>query len=303
MFNISSALSSLEIELTKNLEFQCNVKNCISCKTPNECYRCKENFTLSNYKCFSNKCEIYGFCKYCSEFECRKCLSGYKLEYGFCDELLEDKNILYYYVIPIFIIFLFIVFCIIKYIKYSRHAIISADVLNYRHPSAGSYIIVTPQRKEFNLMDNSINPTSASSTISNLGNDSPAEATKCVFCSKEKIFSFANCGCALCKEHTEMTNNEIPNEKLECPVHLTPITRTLYIKRSKKSTLKGNAIEQLGGTSMCYLCKIFPADSNYVCQCGTKLCSRCYIGNLYIFKINKCPGCGKFHDYNSDKQK
>ena len=60
----------------------------------------------------------------------------------------------------------------------------------------------------------------------------------------------------------------------------------------KKSDLKGCAIEHLG-QQLCPICKVNNGIQGFNCNCNMKLCLKCYNENVYVFKYNTCPGCGK----------
>ena len=268
----------------------CNVKHCSSCKKNDECSLCQTGFILSNKKCYSTQCEIYGACKYCTDYDCLKCEDDFSLEYGFCEKTIISSKVFYILCpcVGLLIISLTIIIVCCYKKRNEKGKIIPAKMLNFRHPSSGNYIIVTPSKDEPNSLSNSINPTSASSTFSYLSTESIKEIGKCVICSKDKIFSFTNCGCGLCKEHSTLP------EEANCPVHLTKITNTFIIKREQVSKIKGNAIENLGKTeTVCSVCKSNVATNSFNCGCPVKLCSGCFNDNVFIYKFNKCPGCGK----------
>ena len=44
---------------------------------------------------------------------------------------------------------------------------------------------------------------------------------------------------------------------------------------------------------ICPLCKIYPATQSFNCGCNMKLCTKCFNDNIFVFKYNQCPGCGK----------
>ena len=44
---------------------------------------------------------------------------------------------------------------------------------------------------------------------------------------------------------------------------------------------------------ICSVCKIEKGTLNFNCGCPSLLCSKCFNDNVYVFKFNKCPGCGK----------
>ena len=56
--------------------------------------------------------------------------------------------------------------------------------------------------------------------------------------------------------------------------------------------MKGCAIENLG-QQLCPICKINKGIQGFNCECNMKLCLKCFNENVYVFKYNTCPGCGK----------
>ena len=61
------------------------INNCIQYESK-ECIKCKNNYELVNKHCYRKNCEVFGFCKYCDDYDCLKCQKGYKLNYGICDK-------------------------------------------------------------------------------------------------------------------------------------------------------------------------------------------------------------------------
>ena len=123
-------------ELTNTI---CNIKNCISCNKRNECIECKEGFELDKRRCYSKNCEIYGFCKFCDEYDCLKCIKGYKLNYGICDQKEHSrKKIIFITGLSILFIFL-VVYLYCQYKKRARIKIETGQVLKFIHPKPGFY--------------------------------------------------------------------------------------------------------------------------------------------------------------------
>ena len=73
--------------------FSCPLKYCKSCNNKKKnCDECYEGYVLANKKCYLTDCEIYGECKYCTEYDCIHCKPGYKVQYGFCEESENEIN-------------------------------------------------------------------------------------------------------------------------------------------------------------------------------------------------------------------
>ena len=151
---------------------------------------------------------------------------------------------------------------------------------------SGSYIIVHHLKDDLNNNNsiennnfNSFNKSYCSHSLNFEKKHNNKNNNKCILCNKKNIFCFADCGCSVCYEHYLIIKNE--EMKINCPIHNIILKKSYSIQLQKKSSLKGNAIEQLG-QMICPLCKIYPA-----------LCTKCFNDNVFVFKYNQCPGCGK----------
>ena len=108
-----------ESQLFKKRKLQnteCNIKNCLLCENRNQCIKCKDEYELVDNRCYSKNCEIFGFCKYCDDYDCLKCITGYKLNYGICDIKVRSKKIIILK-ISISIIILFLLIYLYIYLK------------------------------------------------------------------------------------------------------------------------------------------------------------------------------------------
>ena len=61
---------------------------------------------------------------------------------------------------------------------------------------------------------------------------------------------------------------------------------------TSKSKIKGNALHKLG-LPKCPVCKINDGTQSFNCGCPMRVCENCFNDNVYVFKYNQCPGCGK----------
>ena len=276
----------------RNLEITtlCNIKNCLSCKNPNECAKCKENYELENFRCYSKECSVYGFCQYCDEYDCLKCKKGYKMNYGICDETIHGFEIKLILGIGIPIILISLIIYLYKCIKKKiKTNIETGNILKYRHPKPGNYIILIEQnpKKETDLSDSK---NTAFSIIESNREKNKAEINCCVVCGKKKIYAFADCRCGLCFEHFKIIKNN--KEKIICRIHNVILSKNIIIQLDKKSNYKGNAVEKLG-LSLCPICKINQGTQSFNCGCNMRICEKCFYDYVYILKYNQCPGCGK----------
>lgn len=287
-----------------NSEQTCFVVNCATCLKNNKCIQCKNNFTLVENKCLKDTCSIFGKCKYCTEYDCIHCQEGYELDYGFCVQT-EDKirlEILLGLVLPLgLIIFLaFIIFFIQRRRKkMAAEKVISANILGKKRPKNGQYIIINSTNIQ-NI--GTINIATSNSSHSLNTEISPKESMNgsslfsnvCVFCNSKNIYSFAQCGCGLCKEHISEDN------KIECPIHGVSIIGNIVIKKNRKSIVRIKEEDKITGeheVKMCPVCKIMKGTVSFNCGCPVLLCNKCFNDNVFVFKFNKCPGCNKPYSF------
>ena len=284
----------------------CYVANCNYCASKDQCDQCKPGFELLNSKCYSTKCQIFRKCKYCTEFDCVHCEKGYKVSYGFCeiDENLFKLHILLGVILPIFILFIIILSCIIycrRKKKKISQKVISADIVGQRKPTSGQYIIINTtninnsgtisfndEKNESNTplgIINKIKKNVISSKFKH--NNSSGNINHCVLCEKS-IFSFSNCGCGLCKEHSLQKDQK-------CPIHNSLLEDNMVIKKEKKKLEKKNSHNE-DDVKICPVCKIKNGTVSFNCGCPVLLCTKCFNDNVYVFKFNRCPGCNKPYD-------
>ena len=290
--------SSLILTIQQNNQI-CNIKNCENCSDSNSCLTCKKGFELHNKSCYSTECSVFGFCNLCNNYDCIKCEKGYKLLYGTCDIKQNSKLFIQVlsYIIPSFvIIIILIIFFICRNLDKKKIVFVKDNIIKEKHPKCGNYIIVNTEKSnlsndETNISHISYLQTSSSSSFEKNKRNEKLNKKKenkgCILCNKESIF-ICNCGCGLCKEHY----NKIKNENLICPIHNINLEKKFYFSLDKKSNIKGCAIENLG-QQLCPICKINTAVQGFNCNCNMKLCLKCFNENVYVFKYNTCPGCGK----------
>ena len=285
---------------SKSKQITCNIKNCEKCGKTNECKKCKNNFKLLENRCYNTECQIFGFCSYCDEFDCIQCEKGYQLNFGTCDKQVNGfkKKLILGILIPT--IFISIFLYIYLYIKKKNRKIIeTGKVINLKHPQPGNYVILPETlREETTTIDSFSKSSNVTHTTTNESTDDGGETKDCIVCGKKKSYAFADCGCALCKEHWKYIRN-IDNEKIICRIHGTPL-KSIIFSLDNKSSIKGNAVERLG-LKICPICKINNGTQSFNCECNMKLCEKCFNDNVYILKYNQCPGCG--NPYNPKKEK
>lgn len=277
----------------------CNIKNCQKCGKTNQCEICKNNYKLQDNRCYNTKCEIFGFCNYCDEFDCVECKKGYQLNFGTCDKEVNGlkKKLLLGILIPV--IFVLTTLYIYLYIKKKNKKIIeTGKVINLKHPQPGNYVILPETLREDITTTDSFSKSSNISHTTNESTDDGADIKDCIVCGKKKVYAFADCGCPLCKEHWKYMKNA-DNEKITCRKHGT-LLKSVIFSLDNKSNIKGNAVERLG-LKICPVCKINNGTQSFNCECNLKICEKCFNDNVYVLKYNQCPGCGM--PYNPKKEK
>jgi hypothetical protein len=244
-----------------------------------------------NKHCYNIRCEVFGFCQYCDDYDCLKCKKGYKLNYGICDKKVISKKILFLKIIvPIILII-----CLIYYYLYRRkkakERIETGQVIKFKHPKSGFYQInfekyLSTNNNAFEE-DFSQNKSLSSNTTESNENQS-IEVNCCVACGSKKTYGIADCGCSLCYDDYKIAKGD--KEKIKCKIHNVFLSSNISFEIFK-SNLKGNAVEKLG-LSKCPVCKINDGTQSFKCGCPMLLCEKCFNDNVYVFKINQCPGCG-----------
>ena len=269
----------------------CNIKNCLKCENRKECSKCREDYELVNKTCYSKKCEIFGFCKYCDEYDCFKCHKGYKLNFGICDIKEESKKILILKIcVPIIIIILLIYLYLYKK-KKAREKIETGQVIKFSHPKSGFYRL---NFEKFNTGNNeefqefSQNKSLSSSNSDSTGDKESPEVNLCVVCGSKKLYTIADCVCSLCLDDYKTIKGE--KERIKCRIHNVFLSSNISFEMYK-SNIKGNAVDKLGLTK-CPICKINDGTQSFNCGCPMKVCEKCFNDNVYVFKYNQCPGCG-----------
>ena len=289
----------LQINFSKSNESKLRIisitnctKNCVKCLEKNECLKCREGYELIDKRCYRTNCDVFGFCKYCDDYDCLKCLRGYKLNYGICDKKVLSKEILFVKIfIPSMIIILLIYYCLYRR-KKAKERIETGQVIKSRHPKSGFYHVNFEKYLQNNsseeIMSNSSQNKSLSSNVSDQNEIPSAEVNYCVVCGSKKTYGIADCGCSLCFEDFKLAKSD--KEKIKCRIHnvflSSNITFEIY-----KSHIKGNAVEKLG-LSKCPICKINDGTQGFNCGCPMKVCEKCFNDNVYVLKYNQCPGCG-----------
>ena len=272
----------------------CTLKYCLKCEKRNECSKCKEGYELYNHRCYYNNCEIFGFCKYCDDYDCLKCHKGYKLNYGICDKKEQSiKLIILKIAIPIIIIFLIIYLYLYKK-KKAKEKVETGQVIKFVHPKSGYYRINFDKYNNINSgneenQEFSQNKSLSSSNSDSNGDKESPEVNVCVVCGGKKTYTIADCGCSLCLDDYKIIKGE--KERIKCRIHNVFLSSNISFEMYIKSNIKGHGIERIG-LKKCLICKINDGTQSFNCGCPMRVCQKCFNDNIYVFKYNQCPGCG-----------
>lgn len=288
--NLSSNTSKSPKKLSSEI---CNIKNCLVCENRNECIKCKEGFELNKKRCYSTSCNIYGFCKFCDEYDCLKCIKGYKLNYGICDQIEVSRKILYFLIFIFSFVIIFIIYICIRYRRLARIRISTGQIIKFIHPKSGFYQLHYEITHE--TSDNSKSNIQVQNNEKILEKIKSPIVDRCVVCDNKNVYTIADCGCSLCFLHYKKAKQ---NKNIKCNIHNVLITSNISFKMAERSKLHGNALEKLG-LQKCPICKINSGTQSFNCGCPMKVCEKCFNDNVYVFKYNQCPGCGK--QYNPIK--
>ena len=279
------------ISIRKLQKSGCNIKFCTECGNRNECIKCKDNYELFNKRCYSKTCEIFGFCKYCDEYDCLKCHKGYKLNFGICEIKEQSKKILFLKIVIPIIIIILIVYLYLYRKKKAREKIETGQVIKFSHPKSGFYKLNFDKNNLGNseeFQEFSQNKSLSSSNSDSGGDKDSPEVRLCVVCGSKKTYTIADCGCSLCLDDYKTVKGE--KERIKCRIHNVFLSSNISFEMFK-SNIKGNAVEKLGLTK-CPICKINDGTQSFNCGCPMKVCEKCFNDNVYVFKYNQCPGCG-----------
>ena len=265
----------------------CNIKNCLTCDNRNECIKCKEGYELSHKRCYTKNCEIYGFCKFCDEYDCLKCIKGYKLNYGICDTKEKSRKKFYLLLFITTAIIILIIYLLCFYKKLIKEKISTGKVIKFIHPKSGFYQLHYEVNDDPN-QDISKNKIFQNSNSENELEKATPEVNCCVACGNKNTYCISDCGCSLCLEHYKMIKS---GKHLKCRIHNTIMVSKISFVMIEKSNIRGNALEKLG-LPKCPICKLNDGTQSFNCGCPMRVCEKCFNDNVYVLKYNQCPGCG-----------
>lgn len=155
------------------------------------------------------------------------------------------------------------------------------------HPKSGFYKLEYEVKDELNF---DISKNKILEKLSETNNEKATPIVNCcVVCNNKNTYCISDCGCSLCLEHYKQIKN---GKSIKCKIHNIIISSKISFVMMEKSHLKGNALDKLG-LPKCPICKINNGTESFNCGCSMRVCEKCFNDNIYVFKYNQCPGCGK----------
>ena len=255
----------------------CKDDNCADClEDTSICTSCESNSKLYNGKCAKNYqyCkEKHKDCNFCfDDIGCIECLEGYELKNNNCK---EKKGILSYIIISVIILIL-----IIGTLFYCIYTNRKQNLRNVEYDQQSEFNSNNPQI--YNIRNNLDLSGSFRNVLNRdeIAEEYEAQRAKqnkakmtCMFCKKKLGNYKCDCGCIVCKEHSNLKDIEKDGQMYkECYNCGKMVNKVSQIK---------------------YDCNICMQKKNSVvhfkCGCSLEVCKNCYI--KCKMSNNKCPGC------------
>ena len=264
-------------------KLKCDDSNCNFClKEASICTECKSETKLYNGKCAlsEGKChEQYLNCKYClNEEGCIECNEGYKINNKICLKN-EKKYVLYLIIILGVIIAIVGIALSIIYCKKKPEFIPHIGNMLYDQQSdvqSNNPHIIYDVRNNVDLAESChtiLSKDEAAEEFETLRLKSNKGKMTCMYCLKKPGNYKCDCGCVVCKEHSNLKEIEKNGTKY----------KGCY--RCEKIVKKVTPIK-----SECNIC--FQRKNvlvHFKCGCAFQVCKKCYI--KIRMTGNRCPGC------------
>jgi hypothetical protein len=251
----------------------CSDYNCLQCSIIHgneKCIKCRPGCLIKEGKCVCD-CIIPG-CVDCTfqngEKICKKCGINYILDKGSCK---KKTNITYvsFSILWIIISIIVIVFCCIYRMRRNERRDIPY-IVNFR----GRNIIINVSNSEIAQSERrEIRRNILEEEFEILKRKKEKGNQICQFCKKKEGKFKCDCGCIVCKEHSNLNKKEgdIQNNKV-CFVCKKIVKNVTPIKYE---------------CNICFQQKINVA--HFKCGCSLEVCKVCYVKCKMM--SNKCPGC------------
>ena len=264
-------------------KIKCSVDNCDICSEDGkECTQCNSDTKLYQGKCAKNKklCTNFQNCDYCFQDEgCIECEKGYELT---SNNICIQKKVNFWY---LFILILFagliisgIIYCIYSKIKKTENMRIIRfmNVNDTNNDNQVNNMQIHNVRNEFDL-SNSIRHILSRDELAEEYEEQRKKYTKakavCMFCHKKYGNYKCDCGCIVCKEHSNLKLIEKDGQ------------------RYKVCFCCGKRVNNI--TAIKYFCNICMQNktsvTHFKCGCALEVCKSCYI--KCKLSNDKCPGC------------
>ena len=262
-------------------KIKCEDINCNECSDDGkECLECNKYTHLIRGKCAKKKdmCISYYFCNYCFDDEgCVECQEGYEIRDKKCYQKKNNKLFIIILIIAFIMVVAVIFFCI--YTRRKERA--RMRVVGYAYDQQSDFqnynqAQVYNVRNQLNL-SNSMRSALSKDELAEEYEEQRRKYNKakmpCIFCKKKQGIFKCDCGCIVCKEHSNL--KEVKNEKEE-------------YKACFNCGKKVDKVNQIK-----YNCNICMQNKNSVthfkCGCAMEVCKNCYI--MCKMTNDKCPGC------------
>ena len=260
-------------------EKYCSDTNCADCSMINEfekCSKCKTNYILKNGLCVYNCTDIN--CLSCifedGKETCKRCDPNYDLD--------EKKNICkkktnYISIAFAIIGLILLVICIISFCLYRKKRREYRNRLMVRYSQDNNFGRINVYQRNNIGIDGSERPPLSKEELSEefelQKNKTEKGFQACQFCKKKTGKFKCDCGCILCKEHSELKTieGEGTNYKV-CFACEKIVKKVIPIKNE---------------CNICMLKKLNVA--HFKCKCSLIVCKECYI--KCKMSNDKCPGC------------
>lgn len=260
----------------------CSDNNCLECFLSNgdeQCKICTAGYYLKNNKCYLNCSDVNCLsCTIDNNIEiCSKCLDNYKLDDNQtkCIAQLNYFSIIFSIIGCLLIVISLISFCVYR----KRRSDYRNEVLRMRFANQGNSIDVY-HRNDLNasgVSGSSGRPVLSKEKLSDEFDSQRRKMEKgnqmCQYCKKKPGKFKCDCGCIVCKEHSNLKKVEGKKE-----------SHTVCFVCGK-NVKKVNQIKY-----ECHIClqkKISVA--HFKCNCAIEACKDCYI--KCKMSSDKCPGC------------
>ena len=269
-----------KLENNKCIKY-CSDENCLNCKLLSNnfeiCFECKSGYLLMLDKC-QYICSIK-FCMSCSLLDgkeyCNDCLPGFKYDKksGICK---KNNRYIYVYIVIIIIVSLALLISLVFYFfyKYKKR--------NSLHRQRNEFF---DNINQFNRRARQNLDTSGRANLNNKKLMDEFELQKrkiekvtpiCQYCKKKLGQFIYDCGCIVCKEHSNI--NKIKNNREES-------------KEENKCNICNKNVNNINAiTKTCNIClEIKPSIAHFKCGCAFEVCKECFVKCKK--SDDKCPGC------------